>query len=227
MLVGAAADRLEVDASACKTDRGVVVGPSGQRIAYAELVGDAAKRPLPDFKTIPLKDEKSFRIVGTNVPRVDMPSKVNGTAKYGIDVRVPGMLFAVVSRCPTFGGKAVRFDAQGQGGPGREARRRDRPDRPRGRARSGRGGGRGREHLGRRPGPGRAGHRMVSRTGEGREQRDAAGPDGAARLVSGQGLPQRRRRRRGPGQGQQEDRGDLRAALRGPRVHGAHECDRA
>jgi isoquinoline 1-oxidoreductase beta subunit len=111
MLLGAAADRLKVDAKTLATDKGVVVGPGGQRIAYGELVAEAAKRPLPDFKTLALKDEKTFRIVGTNVPRVDMPSKVDGTAGYGIDVRVPGMLFAVIARCPTFGGKAARFDA--------------------------------------------------------------------------------------------------------------------
>ena len=81
MLVGAAADRLKVEASALKTDKGVVLGPAGQRIAYAELVADAAKRPIPDFKTLALKDEKTFRIVGTNVPRVDMPAKVDGSAR--------------------------------------------------------------------------------------------------------------------------------------------------
>jgi isoquinoline 1-oxidoreductase subunit beta len=111
MLVGAAADRLKVDASALKTDKGVVLGPAGQKIPYAELVAEAAKRPIPDFKTLALKDEKTFRIVGTNVARVDMPAKVDGSARYGIDVRVPGMLYAMIARCPTYGGKAVGFDA--------------------------------------------------------------------------------------------------------------------
>jgi isoquinoline 1-oxidoreductase beta subunit len=69
MLVGAAAERLKVDAAACKTDKGAVLGPAGQRLAYGELVGDAAKRPLPDFKTVPLKSEASFRIIGTNAAR--------------------------------------------------------------------------------------------------------------------------------------------------------------
>jgi isoquinoline 1-oxidoreductase beta subunit len=111
MLVGAAAERLKAEASSLKTEKGVVLGPGGQRIAYAELVADAAKRPLPDFKTISLKDEKAFGIIGTSVPRVDMPSKVDGSARFGIDVRVPGMLYAVIARCPTFGGKAAKFDA--------------------------------------------------------------------------------------------------------------------
>jgi isoquinoline 1-oxidoreductase beta subunit len=111
MLVGAAADRLKVDPSSLRTDQGVVVGPGGQRVGYGELVAEAAKRTLPDFKTVPLKDEKTFRIVGTNPPRLDIPSKVDGSAQYGLDVRVPGMLYAVIARCPTFGGKALRFDA--------------------------------------------------------------------------------------------------------------------
>jgi isoquinoline 1-oxidoreductase beta subunit len=111
MLLGAAGERLKVDPSALKTDKGVVVGPAGQRLGYGELVADAAKRPLPDFKTVALKDEKAFRIIGTNVPRVDTPSKVDGSAGYGLDVRVPGMLYAVIARCPTFGGKVSRFDA--------------------------------------------------------------------------------------------------------------------
>ena len=110
MLVGAAALRLKVAAAACKTDKGAVIGPAGQRVAYADLVQGAAKQPLPDFKTVALKDESAFRIVGTKVPRVDIPSKVDGTAVFGIDVRVPGMLYAVIARCPTFGGKAVKFD---------------------------------------------------------------------------------------------------------------------
>jgi len=110
MLLGAAADRLKVEATSLKTDKSVVIGPAGQRLAYAELVADAAKRPLPDFKTIALKDPASFTIIGKNQPRVDIPSKVDGSARYGLDVRVPGMLYAVIARCPTFGGKAARFD---------------------------------------------------------------------------------------------------------------------
>src|SRR5262249_17527099 len=52
----------------------------------------------------------SFTIIGTNPPRLDIPSKVDGSARYGLDVRVPGMLYAVIARCPTFGGKAKHFD---------------------------------------------------------------------------------------------------------------------
>jgi isoquinoline 1-oxidoreductase beta subunit len=111
MLVGAAAERWKVDPAACKTAKGVVTGPAGKSLSYGELVEDAARRPVPDFKTLALKKDAELTIVGTNVQRVDIPAKVDGSARFGIDVRVPGMLYAVVARCPTFGGKPVRFDA--------------------------------------------------------------------------------------------------------------------
>ncbi len=62
-------------------------------------------------KKCTLKDESKFEVIGHPMPRVDIPSKVNGSAQFGLDVRVPEMLFAVVARCPTFGGKAAQFDA--------------------------------------------------------------------------------------------------------------------
>jgi isoquinoline 1-oxidoreductase beta subunit len=111
MLVGAAAERWKVDPAACKTAKGVVTGPAGTSLSYGELVEDAARRPVPDFKTLALKKDAELTIVGTNVQRVDIPAKVDGSARFGIDVRVPGMLYAVIARCPTFGGKPVRFDA--------------------------------------------------------------------------------------------------------------------
>ena len=111
MLVGAAAERWKVDPAACKTAKGVVTGPAGKSLSYGELVEDAARRPVPDFKTLALKKDAELTIVGTNVQRVDIPAKIDGSARFGIDVRVPGMLYAVIARCPTFGGKPVRFDA--------------------------------------------------------------------------------------------------------------------
>src|SRR5262249_54267189 len=69
------------------------------------------KRPLPDFSKLTLKGPAEFHIVGSNVPRTEIPQKVDGSARFGIDVRVPGMFYAVVARCPTFGGKAKSFDA--------------------------------------------------------------------------------------------------------------------
>src|SRR5205823_5323391 len=62
-------------------------------------------------KTVALRDSSEFRIVGTDIPRADVPAKVTGQAQFGLDVRVPGMLYAVIARCPTFGGKPARFEA--------------------------------------------------------------------------------------------------------------------
>jgi isoquinoline 1-oxidoreductase subunit beta len=111
MLVGAAAERWSVDPATCTTAKGVVTGPGGQKLGYGELVEAAAKRPLPDFKTVALKKPGALTLVGTSPKRVDVPAKTDGSAHFGLDVRVPGMLFAVIARCPTFGGKAARFDA--------------------------------------------------------------------------------------------------------------------
>src|SRR5262249_53702192 len=119
MLVGAAAEKLKVDPATLKTEKGFVLGPGGQRLSYGELVEAASKRPLPDFKTVPLKNPASFAIVGQSLPRVDIPLKVDGSARYGMDVRVPGMLYAVVARCPAFGGKAAKHNAAAaKAGPG-------------------------------------------------------------------------------------------------------------
>jgi isoquinoline 1-oxidoreductase beta subunit len=94
----------------CRAMSGTVVHvPTGQRTAYGELVEAAAKLPVP--KNVPLKDPREFRLIGQSTPRTDTPSKVTGSAVFGIDVRVPGMLFATVARCPVFGGKLASFDA--------------------------------------------------------------------------------------------------------------------
>jgi isoquinoline 1-oxidoreductase beta subunit len=111
MLIASAAEQWKVDPAACKTAKGVVTGPSGQTLAYADLVEAAAKQPLPDFKTVALKKDTDLSIVGTSPRRLDFPAKIDGSARFGIDVRVPGMLYAVIARCPTIGGKAKRFDA--------------------------------------------------------------------------------------------------------------------
>jgi isoquinoline 1-oxidoreductase beta subunit len=112
MLVEAAADVWNVNTDTCKTEKGHVVhGPRQKRLAYGELVEAAAKRPLPDFNKVTLKNPDDFQIVGKDLPRADIPSKVDGSARFGIDVRVPGMLYALVARCPTFGGKPAKFDA--------------------------------------------------------------------------------------------------------------------
>ncbi len=108
MLLAAAAQTWEVEASTLKTDRGSVVGPMGVRANYGKLCTRAAKLAVP--KDVPLKDPAKFRIVGKSTPRLDTPEKVDGTAKFGMDAKLPGLLTAVVARSPVLGGKVARFD---------------------------------------------------------------------------------------------------------------------
>jgi isoquinoline 1-oxidoreductase beta subunit len=112
MLLTAAAQKWGVEKKDCRAENNTVVhGPSGRRLTYGELVETAAKLLAPKAENIPLKPPSAFRFIGKPVPRVDLPSKVDGSAMFGIDVRVPEMLFAVVARCPQFGGKLQSFDA--------------------------------------------------------------------------------------------------------------------
>jgi isoquinoline 1-oxidoreductase beta subunit len=111
MLVQAAAAAWQVNANTCKTEKGTVVhGPRQKRLLYRDLVVAAARLPVPNLKTVSLKNPAEFTIVGESLPRTDIPSKVDGSALYGLDVRVPGMLYAVVARCPVFGGRPATVD---------------------------------------------------------------------------------------------------------------------
>jgi isoquinoline 1-oxidoreductase beta subunit len=112
LMITAAAAKWNVPAAECEAKKGSVVHEkSNRKASYGELVEEARKLPLPDPEKVQLKDEAEFELIGHPTARVDVPSKVNGSAQFGIDVRVPEMLFAVVARCPTFGGKAAHFDA--------------------------------------------------------------------------------------------------------------------
>ena len=109
MLVAAAAKAWGVQASDCRTEQGAVVhGPSGKRAAFGALVATASALPVP--KEPRLKPRAEFTLVGTRVPRVDGPDIVTGRAVYGLDARIPGMLFAAIARCPVAGGRLARFD---------------------------------------------------------------------------------------------------------------------
>ncbi|HWP39240.1 MAG TPA: xanthine dehydrogenase family protein molybdopterin-binding subunit [Gemmatimonadales bacterium] len=110
MLISAAAQQWQVDRSECRAEQAAVVHtPSRRRVTYGQLVAVAATLPVPEDP--PLKDPKDWKIIGTRVPRLDTPAKVDGSAEFGIDVKVPGLLVAVVARCPVFGGKVKSFDA--------------------------------------------------------------------------------------------------------------------
>jgi isoquinoline 1-oxidoreductase beta subunit len=110
MLMQAAAAQWGVDKSQVRTENGAVISTATQaRLSYGSLASAAAKLPVP--ANVPLKDPAQFKLIGKPLQRVDTPAKVTGKAVFGIDVRLPGMLHAVVARCPVFGGKVARFDA--------------------------------------------------------------------------------------------------------------------
>jgi isoquinoline 1-oxidoreductase beta subunit len=109
MLIAAAAQAWNVPAAECSTRPGEVVHGS-KALGYGALAARAAALPAPDPAKVTLKDPKTFRIIGKPTPGVDNPAIVHGRPLYGIDVVVPGMLYAVFERCPVFGGKLVSFN---------------------------------------------------------------------------------------------------------------------
>jgi isoquinoline 1-oxidoreductase beta subunit len=109
MLVSAAAQKWGVDASGCRAQNAMVLGPAGQKATYGELAAAAAKLPVP--KDVKLKEHKASRYVGKPMNRLDSKAKIEGTAEYGIDVKLPGMLYASLAQCPVLGGKVASFDA--------------------------------------------------------------------------------------------------------------------
>jgi isoquinoline 1-oxidoreductase beta subunit len=108
MLVAAAAQRWKVDASTCRTESGAVLNGASRKLTYGQLVAAAAKLTPPEH--VQLKDPKTFKLIGKPIKRLDTPEKLNGKAVFGIDVKLPGMLTAVVARPPIFGAKMKSFD---------------------------------------------------------------------------------------------------------------------
>jgi isoquinoline 1-oxidoreductase beta subunit len=109
MLVAAAAAAWKVPASECRTEKGRVIHSSGRSMGYGELAEAASRQSVP--ADAPLKADKDLRILGHELRRLDTPKKVDGSAQYGMDVRLPGMLTAVMARLPVPGAKVVSFDA--------------------------------------------------------------------------------------------------------------------
>ena len=109
MLIATAAERWGVEPATCRAQSGSVVHPpTGRKLAYGALAEAAARRPVPENPQ--LKDPKDFRYIGKPMKRTDGPAIMSGQARYGLDTRVPGMLYAVVKRCPYLGGKVASFD---------------------------------------------------------------------------------------------------------------------
>ena len=117
MLMQAAANEWKVGVNEVRAEKGTIVHTSGKKLAYGQLVDAANKLPLPEG--IKLKDPKDFKLIGKTTRRLDTPDKTNGRAKFGLDVKFPGMLTAVVARPPMFGAKVKSFDIdEAQGIPG-------------------------------------------------------------------------------------------------------------
>lgn len=109
MLASAAAAQWNVDRAQVRPGNGVVTGPGGRKASFGELAARAASMPVPEKP--PMKDPKDFRIVGKRTRRLDTPAKTNGTATFGIDVRLPGMVYAALEQSPVIGGTVKSFDA--------------------------------------------------------------------------------------------------------------------
>ncbi|WP_438392487.1 molybdopterin cofactor-binding domain-containing protein [Caballeronia sp. DA-9] len=109
LLISAAAQQWQVDPATCHAERGEVVhAATSRRIGYGQLTDAASKLPAPE--KITLKDPKDFKLIGTAYKRLDSPEKVDGTAVFGLDVRLPGMVYAAIVNSPVFGGTLVSVD---------------------------------------------------------------------------------------------------------------------
>ncbi|AKD58178.1 xanthine dehydrogenase family protein molybdopterin-binding subunit [Spirosoma radiotolerans] len=109
MLIGVAAKRWNVPLSDCYAAHGQVIHrPTAKKIGYGQLVEEAASAEPPQH--VPLKKRKAYTLVGKPLHRLDIPLKTNGKAQFGLDKKLPGMLYAVVERSPRFRGKVNGFD---------------------------------------------------------------------------------------------------------------------
>jgi isoquinoline 1-oxidoreductase subunit beta len=104
LLIAAAADKWRVAPERCRANRGRIENDRGQSFSYGQLAQAAAKLKVP--KDVKLKSRADYTLIGTSQRRLDTPSKVDGSAEFGLDVRLPGMLYAAVAQCPVLGGRA-------------------------------------------------------------------------------------------------------------------------
>jgi isoquinoline 1-oxidoreductase beta subunit len=108
MLVEAAAQRWQLPAAQLSVADGMITGPGGHKCSFGSVARAAAKLPVPQDP--PLKSVTEHTVIGGERPRTDVPEKVDGSARYGIDVSFPDMLYAAVKTCPTFGGRLRSLD---------------------------------------------------------------------------------------------------------------------
>ncbi len=108
VLVAAAATEWDIDPRSCRTENGMVYSPHGKKLSFGALAAAAGKLPVPN--DVPLKNPAQFTLIGKAQRRIDTPSKVDGSAVFGIDVKLPGMLHAALAQSPTLGGSVKTFN---------------------------------------------------------------------------------------------------------------------
>jgi isoquinoline 1-oxidoreductase beta subunit len=111
MLIAAAAQNWKVEPQSLHADNGFVIHAASNRRASFGSLADVAATLTPP-KDVPLKDPKDFKLIGKPTRRLDTPAKVNGSAQFGLDVQIPGMMTAMVARSPVFGGKVISVNAE-------------------------------------------------------------------------------------------------------------------
>ena len=110
MLVQAAAEAWKVPAGECRVAKGIITHTlTGRTVSYGKVAAAAGELTPPT--DVPLKDPKSWKLIGARVPRLDTVDKTTGRQQYGIDLKLPGLLNAAIKDCPVFGGKLKSFDA--------------------------------------------------------------------------------------------------------------------
>jgi isoquinoline 1-oxidoreductase beta subunit len=109
MLIAAACSQWGIATDGCRAEGGAVVSPRGERLRFGEVAEAAGKLPVP--KDVKLKARGDFAVIGKRQPRLDTPLKVDGSARYGIDVRLDGMLYGALAQPPVLGGTVRSFDA--------------------------------------------------------------------------------------------------------------------
>ena len=107
MLINAAAKKFNVPAEACKTENGVIIA-GHSRVRYGEVAATASLLPVP---AVSLRGPREWKYIGKSQKRLDTAEKINGAAKYGMDIQFPGLFTAVVAHAPVFGLKVKSFDA--------------------------------------------------------------------------------------------------------------------
>jgi isoquinoline 1-oxidoreductase beta subunit len=109
MLTAAAAKQWRVDPRECRAVNGTIVNARGTVLTYGALADAAAKEPVP--KDLVLTPRRDFKLIGKPVLRIDTPGKLDGSAEFGLDVKLPGMLYATLAQCPVLGGKLKALDS--------------------------------------------------------------------------------------------------------------------